>query len=173
MAELFRNAWQGWQAVMNAGKLPAALLIALLFLWIYYRRMKRKEFLIYTTVVTVFCILPVTAAALMLYQTRFYDYKWIWSMVPMTAAVGAAISLFMTEFLQKGTGRDRKRRLAAGVLLAAVLMFCGGMGAGGRDVSSYEERRQAEAVLADLQERMQDRKSACGLPGDCHLCQGI
>lgn len=164
MAELLKNAWQGWQAFTNAGKLPAALLISLLFLWIYYKRVKRKEFLIYTTVVTICCILPVTAAVLVLYQTKLYDYKWIWSIVPMTAAVSYAGTLFMMEFLQETTGGDRKRQAAAGLLLTAALLFCGGIGGSGDEYGSREERQQAEEILAELQERLQGKKICLWAP---------
>lgn len=165
MAELLKNAWQGWQAFINTGKLPAALLISLLFLWIYYKRVKRKDFLIYTTAVMLCCILPVTAAVLELYQTRFYDYKWIWSLVPMTAGVSYAVTLFMTEFLQEMTGGDRKRQAVAGLLLTAALVFCGGIGVRNRDgYGSCEERQQAEAVLAELQERLQGKQICLWAP---------
>lgn len=165
MAGLLKNAWQGWQSFTYAGKLAAALLISLLFLWIYYKRVKQKEFLIYTTVVTLCCILPVTAAFLMLYQTRFYDYKWIWSIVPTTAMVGFAATLFMTEFLQELSKGSRERQIAAGVLLVAGLVFCGGMGAepwGG--YGGQEERQQAEALLAKMQEQLQGRQICLWAP---------
>lgn len=171
MAELLRNAWQGWLSYTNAGKLPAALLVSLLFLWIYYKRIRQKEFLIYTTAVTVCAVFPVTAAVLMLYQTRFYDYKWIWSIVPMTAAVGFAVTLFVTEFLQELTAGDRKRQAVTGLLLAAALLFCGGIG--GRDRESYgcyEERQQAEEMLAELQERLQGEKICLWAPREILGC---
>lgn len=165
MAELFRNAWQGWLSFTNAGKLPAALLVSLLFLWIYYNRIKQKEFLVYTTVVTICSVLPVTAAVLMLYQTRFYDYKWIWSVVPMTAAVGFAVTLFMTEFLQESTAGDRRRQVMTGLLLTAGLLFCSGIGGRNRDgYGCYEERRQVEEMLAELQERLQGKRISLWAP---------
>lgn len=161
MAELVKNAWSGWLSFANTGKLPAALLISLLFLWIYYKRVKQKEFLIYTTAVTICCIVPVTAALLELYQTRFYDYKWIWSLVPMTAMTGFAVTLFLTEFLQEISGGRRKEKAVAAALLAAGLMFCGGMGGkpwdGCGKQGEVQERRQAEALLEELQERLQEK----------------
>ncbi|MCM1192287.1 MAG: hypothetical protein NC123_06575 [Butyrivibrio sp.] len=162
MAELLENTWQGWLNFNRAGKLAGALLISLLFLWIYYKKVQQKKFLIYTTAVTLFCILPVTAALLQLYQTRFYDYKWIWSIVPVTAGTGYAATLFMTEFLQK---ESRKRRLGAAALLAAGLVFCGGMGTNPHEVCGRQgERQQAERLLANLQERMQGREICLWAP---------
>lgn len=159
MAELLKNAWQGWLSYTQTGKMAGALLISLLFLWIYYKRIRQKEFLIYTTAVTLCCILPVTAAFLQIYQTRFYDYRWIWSIVPVTAITGFAATLFMTEFLQELSADSRIRRAAAVALLAAALVFCSGMGTEIWDgYGKQPERQQAENMLANLQERMSGRE---------------
>lgn len=165
MAEQFKNAWLGWLSFTRTGKMAGALLISLLFLWIYYKRVKQKEFLIYTTAVTLLCILPVTAALLQMYQTKFYDYKWIWSIVPMTAIIGFAAALFMTEFLQKLQSGNRKRQIAAAVLLAVALVFSSGMGAETWEgYGKQPERRRAESLLANLQERMQGREICLWAP---------
>lgn len=165
MAEFLKNAWQGWLSFTQAGKLAGALLTSLLLLWIYYKNVKQKDFLIYTTVVTLFCILPVTAALLQLYQTRYYDYKWIWSIVPMTAMTGFAATLFMTEFLQKRYLGNQKRKIGAVALLITSLVFCGGMGAKPwEDCGQQTERQQAERILANLRERMQERQICLWAP---------
>lgn len=165
MAELFKNAWLGWLSFIQTGKLAGALLISLLFLWIYYKRVKQKGFLIYTTAVTLFCIFPVTAAILQIYQTRFYDYKWIWSIVPMTAMIGFAATLFMTEFLQELSGGSRGRRAVAAALFAAALAFCGGMGTKPWEGAGKQpERLQAEKLLENLQERMAGREICLWAP---------
>ena len=168
MAELLKNAWLGWQSFTNAGKLAGALLISLLILWIYYKRVKQKEILIYTTAVTLCCILPVTAVLLQLYQTKFYDYKWIWSIVPMTAMVGFAATLFMTEFLQKLSTKERKKHILAVMFLVAGLVFCGGLGGkpwdGCGKQGERQERQQAEVLLAKMQERLQGRELCLWAP---------
>lgn len=156
MAELIKNAWQGWRLFSYQGKLAAALLISLLFLWVYYKRVKQKEFLIYTTAVTLFCIFPVTAVFMECYQTFVYDYKWIWSFVPMTAMVSFAATLFVTEFLQEWTGGSRRRQGAAVLFLAAGLVLCGGLGEKpGDGYGKQTERLQAETLLEKTQERLQ------------------
>lgn len=165
MAQLLKNAWQGWFSFMYTGKMAGALVISLLFLWIYYKRVKQKDFLIYTTAVTLCCILPVTAALLMLYQTEFYDYKWIWSIVPMTAVVGVAVTLFMTEFLQKLSKDNEKRRIPAAVLLVVGLLFCGGMGTKPwNGYGAQAERQQAESLFIKVQECMQGREICLWAP---------
>ena len=77
MAELLRNAWQGWFRVTDEGKLMALFMGSLLFLWIGYEREKQKQLLRYGIMMAICCVLPVTAVILMLYQTKFYDYEWI------------------------------------------------------------------------------------------------
>lgn len=165
MTELLKNAWLGWLSFTQTGKMAGTLLISLLFLWIYYKRVRQKDFLIYTTAVTLLCILPVTAALLQMYQTKFYDYKWIWSIVPMTAMTGFAAALFMTEFLQKLWSDNRKRQVAAAVLLVVALAFCSGLGAETwAGYGEQPERQRAESVLANLQERMQGREICLWAP---------
>ena len=76
------DAWLGWKSFISNGKLAALLLAALIFLW-YNRKQVERKLLVYTSVMAVCCILPVTAVVLMGYQTKFYDYEWIWSLVPL------------------------------------------------------------------------------------------
>ena len=164
MAELLRSARQGWQAFNADGRLAAALLISLTILWVYYKSVKEKAFLIYTTAVTLLCILPVTGAALMLYQTWFYDYRWIWSTVPMTAMIGFAVTLFLTEFLQGLTGKGRKKQILATVMILAVLCFCGGMGARPFESFGSRERQQAEEILMELKDKLQGEQICLWAP---------
>lgn len=159
MTELLKNAWIGWHDFTDAGKLAALLLVALLFLWIYYRRVSQKTFLIYTTAAAVCCIFPVTAAGLMVYQTRFYDYEWVWSIVPLTAMVGYAVTLFITDFLKDFTKNDRKKETGVVFLFLMILILSSGMGAKPWDSAKERtERETAENVLTEVQERMEGRE---------------
>ncbi len=145
MKELLNNAWIGWQAYISAGKLAALLGASLLFLWMVYRKNSRKSLLIYGTVLAVGCVIPVTAAGLMLYQTKFYDYQWIWSLVPVTTLIAYGAVCFLGE--HKGDWR------LVGLLLVA-LTLCGGMGKTPvQGDTSATERVKAEAVLQQLREK--------------------
>ena len=42
MTELLGNAWQGWIQFNSVGKLSAALLISLVLLWVYSKRVPQK-----------------------------------------------------------------------------------------------------------------------------------
>lgn len=158
MAELLKTAWHGWLEFTNVGKLAALLLVSLFLLWTYYEKTEKKEFLIYTTIAAACCILPMTAAALMLYQTRIFDYRWIWSIVPLTAMTGFGMTVFLSEILQSCIQKNRMKGILATLLLLAVVLLCGGLGEKPRNTDAAEQRDRAERILAEVQARMQDRE---------------
>lgn len=165
MTDLLKNAWNGWHGFTDTGKLAALLLISLLFLWIYYKRIEQKTFLIYATVTAGCCMIPVTAVCLMLYQTRFYDYEWIWSIVPVIAAVGYAATVFIADFLKELSGGDRKKAAVAVAGLLTVTLFCGGMGTSPWDSRcEREEEQHAKMLIPQLRERMGDRQISLWAP---------
>lgn len=142
MLELINNAWLGWRTFVEAGKLPALLLAIFLFMFLYpdtgtaFKKndlisgTKEKILYIYTAAMTLLCICPVTAAALMLYQTKFYNYEWIWSYVPMTAVIAAGGSgILMLVWRKRYTMKDRLRAAAVTVFIACVAVVCGSAGA--------------------------------------------
>lgn len=156
MAEMFSNAWTGWFRVTEEGKIMALFLVSLLFLWIGGRQEKQKALLRYGTFSALCCIFPVTAAMLMLYQTRFYHYEWIWSMVPVTILTAYAGTRVLAECWQ-GFRREAWRRglpLTAG-LLAVAFLCCGqsGPGAARADERAWGERteRILETVGPDME----------------------
>lgn len=154
MTELLKNAWLGWQAFMTDGKLAALFMASLIFLWLTYKRTAQKTLLIYTTILAACCVFPVTAAGLMLYQTKFYDYPWIWSLVPMTAVTAYGAVLFLMECWPDWKRSEWKKGLPVLALLLAVLVLSGGLQtdvSGGKDA---ENRRNAEYVLTQVQEEM-------------------
>lgn len=167
MAELLKNAGIGWSDYLNSGKLAVLLLAALLFLWFGRREKEQGAFLLYTSVTTALCILPVTAVLLMLYQTKFYDYEWIWSLVPLTAMAAYGITLFLTEYWK---GIEKKRwygGIPVTLLLLAVLLLCGSLG---REVwdrdGEKEERERAYAVLDQIREQYPDAALHLWAPRD-------
>lgn len=151
MAELFRNAWQlGWIRFIESGKLPAVMLAALLFLWAGGRWRKQKAFFCYAAVSAFLCMVPVTAVILMQYQTRFYDYEWIWSVVPMTAAAAWGATEFL-DFCWNGLTASRLRKsLPVIFLLLAVLALCGGPWRSGIDREVQQEKRQQAGEVLSL-----------------------
>lgn len=149
MAGLLQNAWLGWQAYKYYGKLAALLLAVLVFLCFTRKWRRQGALLLYTAVMTVCCILPVTAVLLMLYQTRFYDYEWIWSMVPLTAVTAYGISVFLTEYWTDLKGSQWRRGLPAAAFLLTAILLSGSLG---RENGTAEkaERESSHAVLEQV-----------------------
>lgn len=170
MAELLRNAWVGWFRVTGGGKLMALFLAALLFLWLHCKQENQRALLRYGTVSALCCILPVTAVPLMLYQTRFYDYEWIWSIVPVTVMTAYAGTRVMAEYWQ-GFRREAWRKglpVTAGLL--AVAFLCGGWNSSGVDrdgEKAWKERTESvlEAIGAGVEEA--SGNAAAGNGGIC------
>ena len=167
MTELIRNAWLGWQDYTEHGKMAALLLLALLLYWFGNKRsgskemMSRRHTLVsYTTVMTVCCICPLTAAALMAYQTKFYDYQWIWGAVPVTIVIALAATQLWTELADKYTGGDGAgwKRAGITVLFACVIYLCGSMQSAVWDEDEAAQNRQkAERVLEIITENGQNK----------------
>lgn len=153
MTEYLGHAWQGWLGYTDHGKLAALLLAALLFLWLGRKSLQgqRRELLVYSTVMTVCCICPVTAAGLMLYQTRFYDYQWVWSLVPGTIVIAWGMTLFLSRQWQEFRLTEWKKGLPVTCLLLAITLLCGSMGGevAGTDPEK-QDRQQAAEVLAQV-----------------------
>ena len=148
MAELLKNAWTGWFRVTDSQKLMGLFLVSLLFLWIGYKQEKQRLLLRYSTISALCCILPVTAVALMLYQTRFYDYEWIWSIVPVTIVTAYAGTKVMAEYWQGFRREAWRKGLPVTVGLLAAAFLCGGLGSAGIDrIGERTWREQTENVL--------------------------
>lgn len=157
MAELLRNAWMGWFRITDEGKTMALFLASLLFLWFGFKQEKQRVFLRYSTISALCCMVPVTAAAMMLYQTRFYDYEWIWSIVPVTIITAYAGTKVLAEYWQ-GFRREAWRKglpVTAGLL--AVVFLCGGLSNEGVDRESERAwREQTENILETVGARTED-----------------
>ncbi len=136
MMELLKNAWFGWENYIQNSKLAILLIVALLYFLFYKKEEVKKSWVKYTTVMTMCCIVPVTAAALMQYQTKFYDYPWIWSAVPLTAMIAcAATSLLYMEWTKKGESGSTKGKLSgksgamgSTAMVLLVFLLCGSLG---------------------------------------------
>ena len=157
MTELFRNAWMGWQQFIETGKLAALLAAALLYLGISGKGKggtKQRILFQYGTAAALCCIFPVTAVILMVYQTRFYDYYWTWSLVPMTAVTAWAGTEFLNDSWQGFRLKSYRKGLPVTILLLGALALCSGMGRMPfQPEEERENRRQARRALADIEQR--------------------
>lgn len=147
MWELLNNAWKGWQSYTGQGKFAALLIMVLLFFWFRREECKEKTLLVYTTIVMISCIFPVTAVLLMKVQTGFYSYEWIWSYVPLTMMIAYG-GVVITDTLWSKRGKMQKGILAAAVFI--LILLCGGMGGTTAELAKPQDRQAAEAIVLAL-----------------------
>ena len=145
MTELLRNAWMGWQDYTEDGKLVALLLAVLLFLWLTGKGKKQGTLVLYSSLAVFCCILPVPAVFLMLYQTKFYDYEWIWSLVPLTGMTAYGITVFLTEYGTEAGREKGHRNIAVPFLLLAAILLSGDMG---NTAEEWDRQRTENASAA-------------------------
>lgn len=152
MRELLRNAWMGWLAMSDRGKLGALLLLMFLLAWLWKLGSKRqKELIWFGALLTGLCIFPLTAACLMLYQTRFYDYEWIWTLVPVTGILACGGVLLLGQLNKASCGKGKKLAIAGMALM--VLLLCGRLGNPGTTIQDVGlQRREVAQVLEKLNE---------------------
>lgn len=155
MWKMIQDAWMGWTNYTDSGKLVALVIVALLYLWLAVKcKGPQKRLMIYGVVTVVLCICPVTAAGLMYYQTRFYNYQWIWSMVPVTGLIALGGTVFLTEQWKDGKGwKSMLHNVIVTLASVVAISLCGGLGEGSVDAfEAREKRERSEAVLMDVQE---------------------
>lgn len=177
MTELLRNGWLGWLEYTKAGKLPALFLAAVLFLWLWKPAGKQKKLLKYSTVMGICCIFPVTAAVLMIYQTKFYDYVWIWSFVPVTvilAYAGTEVLFVWWQDFSVDRKKTLQKALPVTIGLGVILLLCSGLGSRSFGGAAQEtavgkdyllQKQKTEEVLlalqADKAEKSQEAQEIC------------
>ena len=153
MTEFLRNAVLGWARYTSSGKLAALLFISIIVYILCGKKIGQKNYnslFIYTILMTILCICPLTAVFLMLYQTKFYDYEWIFSYVPITAiiaACGCGILLEIWNF--DGTKRVSAKKIIALVMVFFMFLLCGRMDALDIGNSSAEKGRLLIQELID------------------------
>lgn len=175
MMEVIKNAWLGWQKYTEQGKMAALLLLALLLFWFGNKSLggekpgsKEAEgssrlLIFYTTAMTVCCICPLTAAALMTYQTRFYDYQWIWGAVPVTIVLALAGTQLWTAFAEKyAKGKGAGWKLAGiTALLICVIYLCGRMQSNIWDADEAAKNREETARVLEILTENGQNKDIC------------
>lgn len=153
MREFLGRAWSGWLEYMGAGKLTAVFfLVLLLLLMLKVEKGRHSALVKYALFMAAVCVCPVTAGILMKYQTAFYDYQWIWTLVPVTAATACGGTLLLDRLLCSGTLSGRQKGMLAGTALL-LLLLCGAFGNTNtkwnpRDLR--QEREKAALVLEQI-----------------------
>ncbi|MCR5756019.1 MAG: hypothetical protein K6G30_14560 [Acetatifactor sp.] len=157
MAEWIRLADEGWRAYTDSGKYAALLLASLLYL-IINKKKDAQQFLWYSVVMSASCIFPLTAALLMMYQTKFYDYQWIWTLVPTTAVIAVAATTLLAEIRTNKEMRNLKswQKWGVAVLLVVMTYFSGNLQRNQGDTLNRQEQLQTTVNMLDLLREQQE-----------------
>lgn len=148
MRELIQNACYGPAGYFQSNHMAVLAMGILLYFFAAGKKSgpMQRRLLSLTAVMLALVLFPVSAAALMLYQTRFYAYHWIWSLAPLTLCIAwGSVELLWELTAQRRRDGRAGRRLAAGVaVLAALLLLTGNMG-NVRALTQEEKTRQRDA----------------------------
>ena len=139
MAELLKEAAEGWRELISDGKYMVFYMAALMYLW--YRRLqlvkKRGEhdsraemswqLAVYAAFILAVAAIPPAGMALRIYQTRFYDYTWVLAYIPMTLIIAfGTVEAYMDCYKSFSDRRPWKAAGLAAVFLA-VFLLCGNL----------------------------------------------
>lgn len=146
--EYLESACNGLMQYLNQNDFVVLLAVVLLFLWLSEKKVtdkKTNRLLIYTLVMVLVLVCPLSAMAVMIYQTAFYDYTWAWSFVPLTAVCAYGIALFWD--------REKALRRKLVIIGVSVILLCmiGNQGQVER-VSTQEvsSRKETKEILQEI-----------------------
>lgn len=160
MQEFLGRAWSGWLEYMGAGKLTAVFFLVLLLGWLLKQEKSRYSVLEkYALLMAVVCVCPVTAGILMKYQTAFYDYQWIWTLVPVTAVIACGGTLLLDRLMRSDTLSGRQKGLLGAAALI-LLFLCGAYG-NTNTKWSPQDLRQERGKAARVLEQIGDGREIC------------
>lgn len=165
--ELMRNAWLGWQNYIDHGKFAALFLLAAVYLAVRHgRRKETGQIARYGIAAAILCIFPPTAALLMCYQTRFYNYEWIWSLVPVTAVIALGGTWFVFDWKKSNkTIKNTCYNIVLAGMLAGMIALCGRLGEEAYDRQGEPAgRAEAERVLSEVAKQCGGRKVCLWAP---------
>lgn len=165
--EYIRRTTDGMASFMGADKTVALLLAVILLFWLQEKKTVNatgNRLLVYTMSLSVLLLCPVTAVVGVIYQTAFYDYEWLWSMVPVTIVLSYALVLLYDTKVEK---TNRKQNILCIVVFVLVLFWCGNQGMV-KTVPSKEaqHREKASEVAAWLKDTASEAELVLWAPAD-------
>lgn len=126
LLQYFERTVKGLETFFSLDKTVVILLVVLLVLWLGEKKEHNEEnnrLLVYTAGVSFLLLFPFTAVFAVIYQSAFYDYEWVWSMVPVVAVIGYGGVLLYESGIQ-----EKKGKLLWWLALLMLLFFCGNQG---------------------------------------------
>lgn len=163
--EYLSRTISGMEQFFVADKMVVLLLAVFFFFWLKTKKNvseKGNKLLVFSLVVSVLLLCPLTAVVGVIYQTAFYDYEWLWSMVPLTIVISYAAVL---EYDTKAGQGNWKKKAPLVLVFLLLLFWCGNQGAL-KTVDAEEAERQEKAgrVLDDIMLKTMIEDSALWAP---------
>lgn len=160
MWEMINNAREGFLSMHNYGKYTGLLIVLLLYLWCRkggytISRMQcekpQKGLLFYATLMTIICSFPVTAVLLMVYQTPFYDYPWVWAMVPVTIMLAYGGTLLLADAWKAEVLKQNWQKALFVAVIVLLFVLSGGMGSREKELANQQTEYQiTQRILETL-----------------------
>lgn len=118
----------GMEQFFSIDKMVVLLLAVFILFWLQDKKETSAEankLLIFALIAGVLLLCPLTAMGGVIYQTAFYDYEWLWSMVPITIILSYAAVLVYDTKVDK---TNWKKKAASVVAFLFLLFWCGNQG---------------------------------------------
>lgn len=167
MAELFKRVQEGYTQYITYGKYLVLVFAALIYLW-NQKKEKTKPLLLYGVCSLFLVIFAPTAMVLVKYQTYYYDYPWLFGLVPVTVLIAWGAVCFLMECRKTAaeSKSGKKIGILSVVLLLGILFLCGNMiGSVNGKKKTAEEAEQAlqstEEILSLVHEKSANADNIC------------
>ncbi len=142
------QACEGLLQYLSQNNLVVILAAVLMFFWLSKTKETNKKtnrLLVYTLVMVIVLVCPLSAMAVMIYQTSFYEYSWAWSFVPITIVIAYGLTVFWEK------EESPRRRLCMLGISIIILCLVGNQGmiqkASTQDVTN---RRESNEILQEI-----------------------
>ena len=159
LREYWNGAVSGFSDFIADDKYLALIVGIMIYGYVCRERYKNREqrvFGLYGAATIILLMFPVTGMFFLIYQTRFYDYGWVWSMVPLTAILaGGIVELVFVQLRPEtmiGGEMLREKRIffarTCALLAAFAVLFM--LGNQGRLQQVSEEEIQTRRISKEI-----------------------
>ena len=141
----------GMEQFFRTDKMVVLLLAVFCWFWLRDKKLpgaKGNRLMVFALIVSIFLLCPITAMVGVVYQTAFYDYEWLWSMVPVTIILSYAAVLVYDTKVENSNWKKKIPLVAAFVFL---LFWCGNQGQVKTvDTESAKQQEKVERVIGEF-----------------------
>ena len=109
LREFLGRTLSGFEVYLTEYKYIALAICCVIYAfanWERFRKSKQRLFLIFSCCMGGVITFPLTGMILQIYQTRFYDYSWIWICVPVTAVIAWGLVTILFDKIAENTDAD-------------------------------------------------------------------